>query len=67
MIDQMITIMINYTGSPQRAGSGAPKNGQERVVADRDGVNHLQYFMQGSWRHDNTNCKIRVNKECKAG
>jgi hypothetical protein len=44
--------------------SGAPKNGQERLVADRDGANHLEYFMNGSWRHNSANCKKRTNPQC---
>ncbi|HEY3095105.1 MAG TPA: hypothetical protein VGJ42_05035 [Nitrososphaera sp.] len=47
-----------------RTGSGAPKNEQERTVTDRDGVAHLEYFMNGSWRHSTARCKLRVNKAC---
>ncbi|HXV46184.1 MAG TPA: hypothetical protein VD736_05880 [Nitrososphaera sp.] len=47
-----------------RVGSGAPKNGQERTIADRDGVPHLEYFMNGSWRHSTARCRLRVNKAC---
>jgi hypothetical protein len=47
-----------------RVGSGAPKNEQERTVADRDGVPHLEYFMNGSWRHSTAKCRLRVNKAC---
>lgn len=50
--------------SPTLVRSGSPKNGQERVTIDRDGVRHLQYFANGSWRHHNTKCKLWVNKEC---
>jgi hypothetical protein len=47
-----------------RVSSGAPKNEQERTVTDRDGVAHLEYFMNGSWRHSTARCKLRVNKAC---
>ena len=39
------------------------KNGHERVVNDRDNVKHLQYFMNGQWKHSE-NCKNLTNKEC---
>jgi hypothetical protein len=51
--------------SPRLVGSGAPRNGQERTVSDRDGVNHLEYFMNGSWRHYTAKCRVFVNKECR--
>jgi hypothetical protein len=44
--------------------SGAPKDGQERIVTDRDGSNHLEYFMNGSWRHSTTICKKKMNPAC---
>lgn len=47
-----------------RAGSGAPRNEQGRTVTDRDGAAHLEYFMNGSWRHSATRCKLKVNKVC---
>ncbi len=47
-----------------RVRSGAPKNEQERTVTDRDGASHLEYFMNGSWRHSTARCKLRVNKFC---
>ncbi|HEV8404300.1 MAG TPA: hypothetical protein VGQ13_00170 [Nitrososphaera sp.] len=47
-----------------RVGSGAPKNEQERTVTDRDGAAHLEFFMNGSWRHSTARCKLRVNKAC---
>ena len=45
------------------ARSTSAKNGQERVVNDRDNAKHLEYFMNGQWRHSN-NCKDFTNKEC---
>ena len=45
------------------ARSTSAKNGQERVVNDRDYAKHLEYFMNGQWRHSN-NCKDFTNKEC---
>ena len=46
------------------ARSTSAKNGQERVVNDRDNAKHLEYFMNGQWRHSN-NCKDFTNKECQ--
>jgi hypothetical protein len=40
------------------------KNGTQRVVIDAYGSNHLQVFMNGSWRHD-YRCKEHTNKDCK--
>lgn len=51
--------------SPKLVRSGSPKNGQERVVADRDGIEHLEYFTNGSWRHHSTKCRVWVNKDCR--
>ncbi|NWG37509.1 hypothetical protein [Nitrososphaera sp.] len=50
--------------SPKLIGSGAPKNGQERTVTDRDGVKHLEHFVNGSWRHS-AKCRLWTNKECR--
>jgi hypothetical protein len=43
--------------------STTAKNGHERIVTDRDNVKHLEYFMNGQWRHSD-NCKDFTNKEC---
>ena len=45
------------------ARSTTAKNGHERIVTDRDNVKHLEYFMNGQWRHSD-NCKDFTNKEC---
>jgi hypothetical protein len=56
---------MSFRGSIQtRTRSGAPKNEQERTVTDRDGAPHLEYFMNGSWRHSTARCRLRVNKAC---
>jgi hypothetical protein len=56
---------VSFRNSVQpRLVSGAPKNEQERTIADRDGAPHLEYFMNGSWRHSADRCKLRVNKTC---
>lgn len=44
--------------------SSNPKNGSQRVITYSDGFNHLQVFVNGSWRHD-FRCKERTNKDCK--
>lgn len=46
------------------ARSSAAKNGQERVITDRDNSRHLQYFNNGQWRHSEK-CREYTNKECK--
>jgi hypothetical protein len=46
------------------AKSIAAKNGQERVITDRDNSRHLQYFINGQWRHSEK-CREYANKECK--
>jgi hypothetical protein len=45
------------------ARSTTAKNGQERVVTDRDNSRHLQYFNNGQWRHSEK-CREYTNKEC---
>lgn len=44
--------------------SKSTKNGQERVVTDRDNAKHLQYFNNGQWRHSEK-CREFTNKDCK--
>ena len=43
--------------------STTAKNGQKRFVSDRDNQRHLQYFMNGQWRHSDR-CKDSTNKDC---
>jgi hypothetical protein len=43
--------------------STTAKNGQERVITDRDNIKDLQYFANGQWRHSDK-CKKFTNKEC---
>jgi hypothetical protein len=45
------------------AKSKTAKNGHERITTDRDRIRHLEYFMNGQWRHSNK-CKEFTNKEC---
>jgi len=44
--------------------SKSTKNGQERIVTDRDNAKHLQYFNNGQWRHSEK-CREFTNKDCK--
>lgn len=44
--------------------SKTTKNGQERIVTDRDNLKHLQYFNNGQWRHSEK-CRLFTNKDCK--
>lgn len=46
------------------ARSTSAKNGQERIITDRDNSRHLQYFNNGQWRHSEK-CREYTNKECK--
>jgi hypothetical protein len=43
--------------------SNTTKNGQERVTTNRDNIRHLEYFMNGQWRHSHR-CKEFTNKDC---
>lgn len=43
--------------------STTAKDGQERVISDRDNIKHLQYFANGQWRHSDK-CKEFTNKDC---
>ena len=44
---------------------GPPRNGDTRVTVDRDNAQHLEFFMNGSWRHNQERCREHTNKECK--
>lgn len=39
------------------------KNGDERVIVDNNNNKHLEFFMNGSWRHSNK-CKVSINNQC---
>jgi hypothetical protein len=39
------------------------KNGETRIVFDNNKDKHLEYFMNGSWRHS-PKCKENTNKVC---
>ena len=43
--------------------SSSTKNGDERIIVDSNKNKHLEYFMNGSWRHSH-NCKKNVNNTC---
>ena len=45
------------------AGSTTDKNGYERIVGNIDNAKHVEYFMNGQWKHSE-NCKTFTNKEC---
>jgi hypothetical protein len=44
--------------------SATTKNGHERVAINRDNVKHLEFFMNGQWRHSDK-CKQFTNKDCR--
>ena len=43
--------------------SNTAKNGDERVIVDSNNEKHLEFFMNGSWRHSNK-CKTGLNSQC---
>jgi hypothetical protein len=45
------------------AKSTSAKNGQRRVITNRDNIRHLEYFMNGQWRHS-ARFKEFTNKDC---
>jgi hypothetical protein len=47
-----------------RALSRSPRNGDERIVSDEDDIKHLEYFVDGSWRHDGEKCRAKINPVC---
>jgi hypothetical protein len=53
-----------YKGTIGRFDINNPKNGHQRVIADRDNFKHLEVFMYGSWRHDDQSCREFTNKDC---
>jgi len=46
-----------------RRKSSTAKNGDERVILDSNNNKHLEFFMNGSWRHSNK-CKTITNNQC---
>ncbi|MGE5635059.1 MAG: hypothetical protein ACM3VV_07485 [Deltaproteobacteria bacterium] len=43
--------------------SNTAKNGDERVIIDSNNNKHLEFFMNGSWRHSNK-CNIVLKNQC---
>ena len=43
--------------------SNTAKNGDERIIVDGNNNKHLEFFMNGSWRHS-SKCKIVINSQC---
>jgi hypothetical protein len=37
--------------------STSAKNGQRRVITNRDNIRHIEYFMNGQWRHS-AGCRV---------
>jgi hypothetical protein len=58
-------MMRNISHHPSRFSLGNPKNGHQRVIVDRDDIKHLEFFMNGSWRHD-PKCRELTNKDCRS-
>jgi hypothetical protein len=54
-----------YRGTLGRFNIDNPKNGHQRVIADRDHFKHLEVFTNGSWRHDYLSCRQFTNKDCR--
>ena len=43
--------------------SSTAKNCDERIILDSNNNKHLEFFMNGSWRHSNK-CKNATNSQC---
>jgi hypothetical protein len=43
--------------------SNTAKNSDERIIIDNNNNKHLEFFMNGSWRHSNK-CKIVLKNQC---
>jgi hypothetical protein len=56
----MLTIVMRKRVEMMSRSTTA-KNGHERIVNDRDNAKHLEYFMNGQWKHSE-NCNL-TNKE----
>ncbi|HEX7032865.1 MAG TPA: hypothetical protein VF172_07690 [Nitrososphaera sp.] len=48
----------------RRALSGGPKDGDERIVSDKDDIKHLEYFENGNWKHIHERCRTKINPIC---
>lgn len=46
-----------------RRKSSNAKNCDERVILDSNKNKHLEFFMNGSWRHS-IKCKTVINNQC---
>ena len=46
-----------------RRKSSTAKNCDERIILDNNNNKHLEFFMNGSWRHSNK-CKNATNSQC---
>ena len=44
--------------------SNTAKNSDERIIIDNNNNKHLEFFMNGSWRHD-PKCREHTNKDCR--
>jgi hypothetical protein len=49
----------------RRSIGGPPRNGDTRVIVDSDNAQHLEFFMNGSWRHNQQRCREHTNRDCK--
>ena len=43
--------------------SNTAKNSDERIITDSNSNKHLEFFMNGSWRHS-YKCKNFTNNQC---
>jgi hypothetical protein len=43
--------------------SNTAKNSDERIITDSNNNKHLEFFMNGSWRHS-YKCKNATNSQC---
>gem|GEM_PF-4953255 len=48
----------------RRALAGGPKDGDERIVSDKDNIKHLECFENGNWKHIRKKCRAKINPIC---
>jgi hypothetical protein len=55
---------MDSSGTFGKINTNGPKDGYQKVIIDSHNFRHLQVFVNGSWRHDQT-CREFTNKDCR--
>jgi len=55
---------MHSSGTFGKINTNSPKDGYQKVIIDSHNFRHLQVFVNGSWRHDQT-CREFTNKDCR--